>query len=114
MIHFQLSSVKYCIISENGASIYSCSRIADVELKDMPVEYRGAVSIARRLQDPLAELVKIDPQSIGVGMYQHDISKKILEEKCKEVVVDCVNEVGANLNSARFFLKNYLSIVLLY
>ncbi|MDR3430510.1 MAG: Tex family protein [Rouxiella aceris] len=88
------------IVSEAGASVYSASELAALEFPDLDVSIRGAVSIARRLQDPLAELVKIDPKSIGVGQYQHDVSQSLLAKKLDAVVEDCVNAVGVDLNTA--------------
>ncbi|MDX7274784.1 Tex family protein [Serratia marcescens] len=88
------------IVSEAGASVYSASELAALEFPDLDVSLRGAVSIARRLQDPLAELVKIDPKSIGVGQYQHDVSQSQLAKKLDSVVEDCVNDVGVDLNTA--------------
>ncbi|ACY60810.1 hypothetical protein YPD8_0120 [Yersinia pestis D182038] len=88
------------IVSEAGASVYSASELASQEFPDLDVSIRGAVSIARRLQDPLAELVKIDPKSIGVGQYQHDVSQSQLAKKLDAVVEDCVNAVGVDLNTA--------------
>jgi uncharacterized protein len=88
------------IVSEAGASVYSASELAALEFPDLDVSLRGAVSIARRLQDPLAELVKIDPKSIGVGQYQHDVSQTQLARKLDAVVEDCVNAVGVDLNTA--------------
>lgn len=88
------------IVSEAGASVYSASELAALEFPDLDVSLRGAVSIARRLQDPLAELVKIDPKSIGVGQYQHDVSQSLLAKKLDAVVEDCVNGVGVDLNTA--------------
>ncbi|WP_225181845.1 Tex family protein [Pectobacterium aroidearum] len=88
------------IVSEAGASVYSASELAALEFPDLDVSLRGAVSIARRLQDPLAELVKIDPKSIGVGQYQHDVSQSLLAKKLDAVVEDCVNAVGVDLNTA--------------
>ncbi len=88
------------IVSEAGASVYSASELAAQEFPDLDVSLRGAVSIARRLQDPLAELVKIDPKSIGVGQYQHDVSETQLARKLDAVVEDCVNAVGVDLNTA--------------
>src|SRR5690606_29393112 len=87
-------------VNEAGASVYSASDVAREELGDVDVVVRGAVSIGRRLQDPLAELVKIDPASIGVGQYQHDVSAALLSAKLDEVVEDCVNAVGVHLNNA--------------
>src|SRR5204863_1067286 len=87
-------------VSEAGASVYSASAYASQELPELDVSLRGAVSIARRLQDPLAELVKIDPKSIGVGQYQHDVSEVKLSRSLDAVVEDCVNGVGVDLNTA--------------
>ncbi len=92
--------VSYVIVSEAGASVYSASKLAAAEMPDLDLTLRSAVSIARRLQDPLAELVKIDPKSIGVGQYQHDMPQKRLSEALDGVVEDCVNSVGADLNTA--------------
>ena len=100
---------KYIIVSEAGASVYSASKIAQEEFPDLTLEKRSAVSIARRVQDPLAELVKIDPKSIGVGQYQHDVNEKELDTKLEEVVIDAVNNVGANLNTASESLLSYIS-----
>lgn len=94
------SRVGYCIVDEAGASVYSASPLAKKELPDMDVTLRGAVSIARRLQDPLAELVKIDPKSIGVGLYQHDVDQKRLAKELVAAVEDCVNAVGVDLNTS--------------
>ena len=101
--------VYYVIVSEAGASVYSASELANKEYPDLDVTIRGAISIGRRLQDPLAELVKIDPKSIGVGQYQHDINQKRLEESLKGVVEDCVNKVGVDLNIATPSLLTYIS-----
>ncbi len=101
--------VNYVIVSEAGASVYSASEIAQKEFPDMDVSIRGAVSIARRLQDPLAELVKIDPRHIGVGQYQHDLNQKKLTEALKGVVEDSVNRVGVDLNTASISLLKYVS-----
>lgn len=97
---FHSKSVQYCIVSENGASIYSCSEIAKQEFPELDVNLISAVSIARRLSDPLAELVKIEPQHLGVGMYQHDINKKDLMESLNEIVSECVSFVGVDINTA--------------
>ena len=94
------AQVQYALVSEAGASVYSASELARAELPDLDVSVRGAVSIARRLQDPLAELVKIDPRSIGVGMYQHDVNQAQLERSLDAVVEDVVNAVGVDLNTA--------------
>lgn len=99
----------YVIVSEAGASVYSASELASKEYPDINVSLRGAISIGRRLQDPLAELVKIDPKSIGVGQYQHDVAPKKLDESLKGVVEDCVNAVGVNLNIATPALLTYIS-----
>ncbi|EYE89893.1 hypothetical protein Q428_00820, partial [Fervidicella metallireducens AeB] len=101
--------IYYVVVSEAGASVYSASEIAAKEFPDINVSIRGAISIARRLQDPLAELVKIDPKSIGVGQYQHDVSQKKLDESLKGVVEDCVNSVGVDLNTASAPLLSYIS-----
>lgn len=97
---FEAQKVKKMIVSEAGASVYSASEFAANEFPDLDVSIRGAVSIARRLQDPLAELVKIDPKAIGVGQYQHDVSQSQLSQSLDDVVEDCVNAVGVDLNSA--------------
>ena len=97
------------IVDEAGASVYSASAVGAREFPDMPVELRSAVSIARRLQDPLAELVKIDPSAIGVGQYQHDINAKQLASRLGNVVEDCVNRVGTDLNSASPSLLSYIA-----
>lgn len=101
--------VYYVIVSEAGASVYSASELATEEYPDIDVSIRGAISIGRRLQDPLAELVKIDPKSIGVGQYQHDITPKKLDESLRGVVEDCVNNVGVDLNTATPSLLAYVS-----
>ncbi len=99
----------YVIVSEAGASVYSASELASKEYPDLDVTVRGAISIGRRLQDPLVELVKIDPKSIGVGQYQHDINSKKLEESLKVVIEDCVNSVGVDLNIATPAILSYIS-----
>ena len=101
--------VEYIIVNEAGASVYSASKLATEEFPDFDVAQRSAVSIARRLQDPLAELVKIDPKSIGVGQYQHDMNQKKLTETLEGVVEDCVNKVGVDLNTASASLLEYIS-----
>lgn len=101
--------VYYVIVSEAGASVYSASELAAKEYPDVNVSLRGAISIARRLQDPMAELVKIDPKSIGVGQYQHDVTPKRLDESLKGVVEDSVNSVGVDLNTASPSLLQYVS-----
>ena len=101
--------VYYAIVSEAGASVYSASKLATEEYPDINVSLRGAISIARRLQDPLAELVKIDPKSIGVGQYQHDVDQKKLTESLTGVVEDAVNKVGVDINTATPSLLSYVS-----
>ncbi len=101
--------VEYIIVSEAGASVYSASKLAIEEFPDLHVEERSAISIARRLQDPLAELVKIDPESIGVGLYQHDVQGKKLSESLDFVVLKAVNSIGVNINTASPFLLKYVS-----
>ena len=105
----ELSGVKYIITNEAGASVYSASPLARAEMPDLDVSIRGAVSIARRVQDPLAELVKIDPRSIGVGMYQHDVDQTALSEALTGVVEDVVNRVGVDVNTASPALLGYVS-----
>lgn len=99
----------YVIVSEAGASVYSASELASKEYPDINVSLRGAISIGRRLQDPLAEFVKIDPKSIGVGQYQHDVNPKKMDESLSGVVEDCVNNVGVDLNTATPSLLSYIS-----
>jgi uncharacterized protein len=99
----------YIIVNEAGASVYSASDVAREEFPELQVEERSAVSIARRLQDPLAELVKIDPKSVGVGQYQHDVSQKRLSESLTFVVETAVNQVGVNVNTASISLLQYVS-----
>ncbi|MBQ6186292.1 MAG: RNA-binding transcriptional accessory protein [Bacteroidales bacterium] len=102
-------NVKVYNVSEDGASIYSASEVARKEFPDEDVTVRGAVSIGRRLMDPLAELVKIDPKSLGVGQYQHDVDQNLLHEKLDNTVAFCVNSVGVNLNTASPYLLSYVS-----
>lgn len=102
-------NVQYVIVNEAGASVYSASKLASEEFPKFDVGQRSAASIARRLQDPLAELVKIDPKSIGVGQYQHDMNQKKLGESLNSVVEDCVNKVGVDLNTASAPLLSYIS-----
>jgi uncharacterized protein len=97
------------IVNESGASIYSASEVAREEFPDLDITVRGAISIGRRLQDPLAELVKIDPKSIGVGQYQHDVNQKLLKQKLEETVESCVNYVGVDLNTASKELLTFVS-----
>ncbi|MGE5353489.1 MAG: Tex family protein [Acidobacteriota bacterium] len=99
----------YVIVSEAGASVYSASPLAKQEFPELEASQRGNISIARRLMDPLAELVKIDPKSIGVGLYQHDVDQKLLSKKLDDVVVSCVNYVGVDLNTASVSLLTYVS-----
>ena len=101
--------VRVFTVSEDGASIYSASEVAREEFPDHDVTVRGAVSIGRRLMDPLAELVKIDPKSLGVGQYQHDVDQALLKEKLDNTVESCVNSVGVNLNTASSYLLSYVS-----
>ena len=104
-----MSRPQVVVVNESGASVYSASDVAREELPDLDVSIRGAVSIARRLQDPLAELVKIDPKSIGVGQYQHDVSQPRLKQRLDEVVESCVNRVGVELNTASVPLLSYVA-----
>ncbi|MDD6272508.1 MAG: Tex family protein [bacterium] len=105
----EIKGCKYAIVSEAGASVYSASPLAISEFPDLTVEKRSAISIARRLQDPLNELVKIDPKSIGVGQYQHDVSQKKLSESLDFTVSKCVNNVGVNINTASPSILKYIS-----
>ncbi len=97
------------MVSESGASIYSASEIAIKEFPDLDITVRGAISIARRLQDPLAELVKTDPKSIGVGQYQHDVNQPLLRKCLDRTVESCVNQVGVDLNMASVPLLSYVA-----
>jgi uncharacterized protein len=101
--------IQVFVVSEAGASVYSASKIAREEFPNYDVTVRGAVSIGRRLQDPLAELVKIEPKSIGVGQYQHDVDQTLLKQELDNVVMRCVNKVGINLNTASHSLLSYVS-----
>lgn len=103
------SDVKYTVVDESGASVYSASPVGTEEFPDLDLTIRGAISMGRRLQDPLAELVKIDPKSIGVGLYQHDVNQKKLADQLDEVVSSVVNNVGVNLNTASYMLLKYVS-----
>jgi len=105
----QLSNVFSIVVNESGASIYSASEIARQEFPDLDLTVRGAISIARRLQDPLAELVKIDPKSIGVGQYQHDVDQRKLNTALENTVESCVNRVGVDLNTASFALLSHVA-----
>lgn len=109
MIKEMNKELSYTIVSEAGASIYSASEVGQEEFPDLDVSIRGAVSIARRLQDPLAELVKIEPKHIGVGQYQHDLNQTKLDDALKGVVEDCVNTVGVDLNTASVSLLKYVA-----
>ncbi|MBR6224643.1 MAG: RNA-binding transcriptional accessory protein, partial [Firmicutes bacterium] len=101
--------IQYTIVNEAGASVYSASKLATEEYPDLDVTTRGAMSLGRRLQDPLAELVKIEPKSIGVGQYQHDINQKLLSGALTDVVENCVNRVGVDLNTASYSLLSYIA-----
>ncbi len=101
--------IKIYIVNESGASVYSASKLGEEEFPNLPVEKRSAISLARRLMDPLSELVKIDPKSIGVGQYQHDLDQKKLSETLSTVIEDCVNNVGVNVNTASVSLLKYVS-----
>ena len=101
--------IQVFVVNEAGASVYSASKVAREEFPDYDVTVRGAVSIGRRLMDPLAELVKIDPKSIGVGQYQHDVDQQKLQQSLDEVVVSCVNAVGVEVNTASSHLLTYVS-----
>ena len=105
-----LGEVPVVMVSEAGASVYSASEVAREEFPELDVTIRGAISIARRLQDPLAELVKIDPKSIGVGQYQHDVSPRGLKKSLDAVIDSCVNQVGVNLNTAYHLLSHVSGI----
>ena len=105
----EFKNIQVHMVSEQGASIYSASEIAREEFPNKDITVRGAVSIGRRLKDPLAELVKIDPKSIGVGQYQHDVNQKLLKESLDETVISCVNQVGVELNTASKHLLSYVS-----
>ncbi len=102
-------TTKLFIVNESGASVYSASKLGEEEFPDLPVEKRSAISLARRIQDPLSELVKIDPKAIGVGQYQHDMNQTKLDNSLNGVVEDCVNTVGVNLNNCSISLLNYVS-----
>ncbi len=101
--------LNYTVVSEAGASVYSASKIASLEYPNLDVTIRGAISIAQRLQDPMAALVKIDPKSLGIGQYQHDVDQKLLEKKLKDVTQDLVNRVGVDINSASLSLLSYVA-----
>ena len=107
--NYKDSDVEFTVVDESGASVYSASPVATEEFPDLDVMVRGAISMGRRLQDPLAELVKIDPKAIGVGLYQHDVNQKKLAEQLDEVVGSVVNQVGVNLNTASYMLLKYVS-----
>ena len=99
----------YVIVNESGASIYLASKLGNEEFPNLDVTIRGAISIARRLQDPMAELVKIEPKHIGVGQYQHDVNQKLLNERLENVIEDCVNNVGVDVNTASWSLLSYVA-----
>ncbi|MCG3720404.1 helix-hairpin-helix domain-containing protein, partial [Aliarcobacter butzleri] len=101
--------VNYAIVSEIGASVYSASKIAIEEYPNLDVTIRGAISIASRLRDPMAALVKIDPKSLGIGQYQHDVNQKELALKLENITIDLVNKVGVDLNSASYKLLSFIS-----
>ena len=103
------AKIPVVMVNESGASIYSASAVAREEFPDQDITVRGAVSIGRRLLDPLAELVKIDPKSIGVGQYQHDVDQGRLKDNLDETVISCVNEVGVKVNTASQQLLTYVS-----
>ncbi|QQS27678.1 MAG: RNA-binding transcriptional accessory protein [Sphingobacteriales bacterium] len=105
----QLPDIQIVMVNESGASVYSASEVAREEFPDKDITVRGAVSIARRLMDPLAELVRIDPKSIGVGQYQHDVDQNLLKQSLDDVVISCVNSVGVNINTASKQLLTYVS-----
>ena len=102
-------NIKYAIVSEIGASVYSASKIAQEEYPNLDVTIRGAISIAQRLRDPMATLVKIDPKSLGIGQYQHDVNQKELALKLENTTVDLVNKVGIDINSASYKLLSFIS-----
>ena len=105
----EVEGVSYTIVNEAGASVYSASSLGEEEFPDLDVTIRGAISMARRIQDPMAELVKIEPKHIGVGQYQHDLDEKKLDEELSKVVEDAVNEVGVSINNASYKLLSYVS-----
>jgi protein Tex len=104
-----LDTIFSVTVNESGASIYSASEVARQEFPDLDLTVRGAISIARRLQDPLAELVKLDPKSIGVGQYQHDVDQRQLQKSLESVIESCVNRVGVELNTASWTLLRYVA-----
>ena len=104
-----LTKIFSVTVSESGASVYSASEMARQEFPDLDLTVRGAISIARRLQDPLAELVKVDPKSIGVGQYQHDVDQRRLKQSLEATVESCVNRVGVDLNTASWALLRYVA-----
>ena len=104
-----LAQLAYVVVNEAGASVYSTSQVGREELPDLDATLRSGISIGRRLQDPLAELVKIEPQNIGVGLYQHDVNPKQLKETLESVIASCVNFVGVDLNTASVALLRHVS-----
>ncbi len=106
---FKKTGCKYAIVPETGASVYSASKLAQQEFPDLDVSLRGAISIARRLMDPMAELIKIDPKSLGIGQYQHDLNQKLLQKKLDETLEEVVNLVGVDVNTASSHLLQYVS-----
>ena len=104
-----MDNISYAIVNEAGASVYSASELGEEEFPNLDVTIRGAISMARRLQDPMAELVKIEPKHIGIGQYQHDLDSKKLDEELSKVVEDAVNEVGVTINNASYKLLSYVS-----
>jgi uncharacterized protein len=101
--------VDYMVVSEAGASVYSASKLAQEEFPDLDVTVRGAISIGHRVQDPLAELTKVEPKAIGVGQYQHDVDQKLLGQKLDEKVEDIVNSVGVDVNTASYTLLQHIA-----
>jgi uncharacterized protein len=105
----RLDNIFAVTVSESGASVYSASEIARQEFPDLDLTVRGAISIARRLQDPLSELVKVDPKSIGVGQYQHDVDQGQLQQSLESAIESCVNRVGVDLNTSSWTLLRYVA-----
>ncbi|VDQ05898.1 unnamed protein product, partial [Trichobilharzia regenti] len=107
--HFKPLKIRFAVVSESGASYYSASELACKELPNLDVTFRGAVSIARRLQDPLAEMVKLDPKHLGVGMYQHDIPERRLIGALRDVMEECISFVGVDLNAAPLHILSHVA-----